>query len=155
MLTDRHIATEEDAMIGEEVRTRIDVLGRDECLTLLAGESIGRVAYAVHGGARIEVVNFVWDGDGPVLRMAVGSKSIAVGRGSHLALEADRLDHATSTGWSVTVVGPVSWIEDAAEQARLAGILRCWAPGERPHFAKIRPAHVFGRRVSPEPAERA
>ena len=139
-------------MTTTQPATRMEVLDRDECLALLATMSIGRVAYAVHGGARIEVVNYVRDGDGAVLRMAVGSKSIAIGRGTHLALEIDRLDEATGTGWSVTIAGPATWVEDEAETARLASVLRCWAPGDRPYFAKIHPAHVFGRRVAPEAA---
>jgi nitroimidazol reductase NimA-like FMN-containing flavoprotein (pyridoxamine 5'-phosphate oxidase superfamily) len=125
----------------------IEALGREECLELLATEDVGRLAYCVHGGARIEVVNFVVDGGGVVIRMDVGSKTIAVGRGSGLAIEADRLDKESGTGWDVTVAGPVDWITDDAEIERLAGVLRCWAPGARQHFARIRPAHVFGRRI--------
>jgi nitroimidazol reductase NimA-like FMN-containing flavoprotein (pyridoxamine 5'-phosphate oxidase superfamily) len=125
----------------------LDVLDRPECLALLATATVGRIAYSVHGGARIEVVNFVVDGDEVVIRMAVGAKSIAIGRGSHLALEADRLDEATGTGWNVTIAGPVSWVDDVDEVARLEGMLRCWAPGHRPHFARLKPALVFGRRV--------
>jgi nitroimidazol reductase NimA-like FMN-containing flavoprotein (pyridoxamine 5'-phosphate oxidase superfamily) len=125
----------------------IEVLDREECLALLASENVGRLAYAVHGGARIEVVNFVVDGGGVVIRMDVGSKTIAVGRGSGLAIEADQLDKASGTGWDVTVAGPVDWITDPADIDRLTTVLHCWAPGTRDNFARIRPAHVFGRRI--------
>ena len=125
----------------------IETLDRAECLALLATAQIGRVASAVYGGARIEVVNFLWDGASAVIRMGVGAKSAAIGSGSHLALEVDRLDEATASGWDVTIAGPTTWVTDPAEIARLDGALHCWAPGERPHFARIHPAHVFGRRV--------
>jgi uncharacterized protein len=125
----------------------LDVLDREECLRLMATQNVGRLAYCVHGGARIEVVNFVVDGGGVVIRMDVGSKTIAVGRGSGLAVEADDLDKESGTGWDVTVAGPVDWVEEPAEVERLAELLQCWAPGAREHFARIRAAHVFGRRI--------
>ena len=140
-------------MGSKEAVKRLEVLEREECLSLLGTRTVGRLAYCAHLGARIEVVNFVVDRGEVVVRMQVGSKSVAIARGSSLALEADCLDEESATGWDVTVVGPATWVDDPAELARLDGLLRCWAPGHRPHFARIRPAHVFGRRLSTPAAD--
>lgn len=127
----------------------LEVLDRAECLALLGGARHCRVAYCLVGRPRIEVVNFIIDRGEVVIRMAVGAKSAAIGAGGSLAVEVDRLDDEAGTGWDVTVAGPVTWVSDAAEIRRLEGLLACSAAGERPHFARITPAHVFGRRISP------
>jgi nitroimidazol reductase NimA-like FMN-containing flavoprotein (pyridoxamine 5'-phosphate oxidase superfamily) len=135
-------------MTNSQLDRRLDVLSRTECLTLLGTVRTGRIAYCGSQGApRIEVVNFILDGGDVVIRMAIGNKSAAVGRGASFALEADRLNEADGTGWDVTAIGPVSWVTDPAEMERLGRLLHSSAPGDRPHFARIATQHVFGRRV--------
>ncbi|MBA3742559.1 pyridoxamine 5'-phosphate oxidase family protein [Sporichthya sp.] len=126
---------------------RLDVLDRAECLALLGSVRLGRVAYNAHGAPRVEVVNFLLDGDGAVIRMGIGSRSAAVGRGGHFALEADRLDETGDIGWNVTAIGPVRWVSDPAEFRRLDRLLISSAPGDRSHLARISFAQVFGRRL--------
>jgi hypothetical protein len=128
-------------------RRRIDVLDRAECLALLGSVALGRVAYSIHGSPRIEVVNFLLDGDGAVIRMGIGARSAAVGRGGPFALEADHFDEEDGTGWNVTAIGPVTWVNDLAELRRLEPLLTSAAPGERSHFARITFGQVFGRRL--------
>lgn len=129
--------------------TELVVLDRAQCLELLGTTTTGRLAYSVHGTPRIEVVNFLLDegGTGAVIRMAASSRSAAVGRGESFALEIDRIDESSGTGWSVTAIGRAVWVSDRAEVRRLDPLLRCDAPGDRPFFARISFGHVFGRRL--------
>jgi nitroimidazol reductase NimA-like FMN-containing flavoprotein (pyridoxamine 5'-phosphate oxidase superfamily) len=126
----------------------VESLERAECLALLSTSRHCRVAYCFLGHPHIEVVNFIVDRGDLVIRMAVGARSAAIGAGGSLAVEVDRLDDETGTGWGVTVTGPVAWVSDAEEIRRLGELLWCSAEGERPHFARITAAHVFGRRIS-------
>jgi len=65
-----------------------------------------------------------------------------------VAFEADELDFATHTGWSVTIVGTAQEVTDPAEIARLEDIgLITWASGERKHFVRIKPGVITGRRL--------
>ena len=67
--------------------------------------------------------------------------------------ETDRLDEATHSGWSVTVVGRAEEVTDTGEVAKLHKLdLHPWAPGEREHFIRIRPEIVTGRRILPAAA---
>lgn len=136
-----------DRAIRAALDRRLDVLDRAECLALLGSASVGRVAYSVCGAPRIDVVNFLLDGDGAVIRMGIGARSAAVGRGGPFALEADQLDELNGTVWSVTAIGPVRWLSDPAELSRLDPLLHSAAPGDRSHFARITFGHVFGRRL--------
>jgi nitroimidazol reductase NimA-like FMN-containing flavoprotein (pyridoxamine 5'-phosphate oxidase superfamily) len=138
-----------DTTIGPPRRT-LEVLARDECLSLLAGRRHGRLAYCYLGRPHIEVLNFVVDGGDVVIRMGVGAKSAAIGGGGFLALEVDSLDDAGGTGWDVTVSGPVAWVTEPAELDRLGELLHCSAPGDRPHIARIVCTQVFGRRIEVE-----
>src|SRR5687767_13539744 len=88
----------------EDPRTGIEMLDRDACLTLLAGDDVGRLGVVAHGTPRIFPVHYVLDGDTIVFRTAAGTK-LDVGTRSPACFELDQLDRATRTGWSVLVVG--------------------------------------------------
>src|SRR5205823_14462333 len=56
----------------------------------------------------------------------------------------------TETGWSVIVQGPTEEIENRAEIRRLEQLdLHPWAPGEKPHWIRIRTDVGSGRRTAP------
>jgi uncharacterized protein len=75
-----------------------------------------------------------------------GSKLAAAARGAVVAFEADQLDLATQSGWSVTAIGPSREVTDPAEIGRLREIgLGSWAPGAREHFIRITPQLLNGR----------
>jgi uncharacterized protein len=69
---------------------------------------------------------------------AVGTSSVQI----------DGLEPENETGWSVVVVGVVEEITNAAEISRLERLgLRPWAPGDKPHWLRIRSTVVSGRRI--------
>ena len=123
-------------------------LSRDECLTLMASVPAGRIVYTRRALPAVELVNFALDHGDIVIRTDAGGKLAAATRGAVVAFEADQLDPAGQTGWSVTAVGPSSEVTDPGELARLATIgLRAWAPGTRDHFIRISPVMLNGRRL--------
>jgi hypothetical protein len=69
-----------------------------------------------------------------------------------VTFEADELDPATSSGWSVTVTGRGALITDPAAIARYRAVpLVPWAPGVRDQFVTITTELVEGLRVRRSP----
>ncbi len=131
-------------MEGVELRT----MSRAESLALLASVPVGRVIFTVGALPAVEPVNFVVVDESVVIRTSPGAKLVGLLRDHIVAFEADEIDAAAMTGWSVTVVGFANEVGDAAEIERLKEALTAWAPGEREHFLKIGIGRVTGRRLS-------
>jgi len=81
------------------------VLEDDECLRLLAGERIGRVALTRDALPVIVPVAFRLIGQDPVIRAGPGAVREAGRRRAVLCLEADGCATDWSSGWSVVVTG--------------------------------------------------
>jgi nitroimidazol reductase NimA-like FMN-containing flavoprotein (pyridoxamine 5'-phosphate oxidase superfamily) len=130
-------------------RTGLEVLDRDTCLTLLAGEEVGRLAMGTGGAPLVFPVNYALDGETLVLRTDPGTKLDHAGR-SRVAFEIDGLDRETRTGWSVVATGRLEEVThyDAArfEQVRRLPI-EPWAAGEKAHWLRLIPTQITGRRV--------
>ena len=123
-------------------------LSRGECLTLLASVPVGRIIYTRRALPAVELVNFAFDGGDIVIRTDGSGKLAAATRGAVVAFEADQVDLADQSGWSVTAIGPSREVTDPGELARLRTLgLRSWAPGERDHFIRISPVMLNGRRL--------
>jgi nitroimidazol reductase NimA-like FMN-containing flavoprotein (pyridoxamine 5'-phosphate oxidase superfamily) len=144
--------TSEAASRGEPT-TQLVELERDECLRLLAATSLGRLAVNAEGWPPvIRPVNYVFDqsSQSVVFRSARGSKFTALVLSAQAAFEIDGIDPAGQTGWSVIVIGTAEEITQAAEVHRLEQLgLRPLAPGEKPHWIRIRSTVVSGRRIRP------
>ena len=61
-------------MRNVDSRTGLELIDREECLRLLAGEEVGRLAVIVGGEPAIFPVNFVLDGETIVFRTDDGTK---------------------------------------------------------------------------------
>jgi hypothetical protein len=121
-------------------------LSRDECLTLMASVPVGRIIYTRRALPAVELVTFALDHGDIVFRTDHSGKLAAAARGAVVAFEADCLDPANRSGWSVTAIGPSREVTDPGELARLRDIgLTSWAPGEREHFICISPQIMNGR----------
>ena len=131
-----------------EGRTMLEVLTPRTCRELLGTVSIGRVAVVVDGHPEVFPVVFALDGDAVVFRTDSGTKLHAAVHWPSVAFEADAVDPERGEGWSVLVVGPVHEVVDGAAVRRLASLpLEPWTPGRRPHWLRIVPSKVTGRRV--------
>ena len=140
--------TAADSGLGFEL-ARLD---RDDCLRLLAGSSLGRLAVNMPGAAPvIRPVNYVFDEPSlsVAFRCASGSKLHALGRSDRAAFEVDGEDPHGASGWSVIVVGAVEAVTSAGDLARLARApLRSWLEGTHaPRWMRIRATAISGRRI--------
>jgi uncharacterized protein len=126
-------------------------LDRAECLRLLAASRFGRLAVGMTGGPPLlRAVNYVFDepSQSIVFRTGDGAKLHALLASSKAAFEIDGLDQPTRTGWSVVVRGQAEEITDPRELRRLSlAPLDSWAPGDKPHWMRIRVWTVSGRQI--------
>jgi len=125
-------------------------IDHDECRRLLEHHHFGRLAFPDHVGElpMIIPVNYVFK-EGVVVRTSEGSKLRAAGDKVGAAFEIDGIDERERTGWSVLVRGRVEEVSDPAELAELTATpLITWAPGEKPHYIRVRPGRITGRRIS-------
>ena len=133
-------------------------LDRDEALDLLGSVSYGRVVFTLAALPAIRPVNHVVD-DGEVVirtrRLAGLSTALAEHADPALdqnpdlvvAYEADELDPASRTGWSVVVTGIARTVTDPARLARISARLRPWVDSEMDTAIAITPEIVTGMRL--------
>ena len=116
---------------------------------------VGRIIYTRRGLPAVELVNFALDYGDIVIRTDRSGKLAVAARGAVVAFEADQLDLAGQSGWSVTAIGPSGEMTDPGELARLQEIgLGSWAPGAREHFIRISPQLMNGRYLRGEVGDR-
>ena len=132
-----------------DARTGIELIDREECLRLLRGEEVGRLAVVVGGHPHIFPVNYVMDGDAIVFRTEVGTKFDGATR-SAVAFEIDRIDPARRVGWSVVAHGPaeeVTRLDRLAIRERLESLgLESWV-GAPSRLLRIVALGLTGRRL--------
>src|SRR5215207_10169000 len=96
-------------------------LDRQRCVRLLAKSPVGRIVHTRQALPAILPVNFRLDEDGAVLpRTAAGSELVRAVDGVVVAFEADEVDAATHSGWSVVVTGRATVVTDPALRERLS-----------------------------------
>ena len=122
-----------------------------ECVDLLSGGVIGRVALATPVGPRIIPINYAFHGDELVFRTTPYSELGTYGVDTDAAFEIDHFDYDRHQGWSVVVVGRLRRM-DPEEIADLAQIWepRPWAGGHRPLHLGLSVRDVSGRRIGSE-----
>lgn len=133
--------------LSAQALRRFDPLDPRTAMTLLAREEVGRLAFCVDGVPHIEVVNFVVADEAFCFRIGISAKLAALGRGGSFALQCDRLNPGTRTGWTVTVRGPVRTLT-ADEVVALPVQPEPWAPGDRTYVVCLTPRQIAGRLLS-------
>ena len=134
----RPLARDERAVFG--------ALDREECLSLLRWESVGRLAVARQGFAPVVVpVNFVLDGDTILFRTDVGDTTLRLFE-NPASFQVDRFDWYRRIGWSVLIQGNARLLTPDEADA-LDTEVAPWAPGERELVVRIVPESISGRRV--------
>ncbi|HSK58130.1 MAG TPA: pyridoxamine 5'-phosphate oxidase family protein [Actinomycetospora sp.] len=122
----------------------LEVLDAAACRDLVRTVPVGRLAWAEPDGhVEIRLLNVGLDGDDLVFRVADGPVLDAVRAGRPLTFEADRIEAALRTGWSVVVVGHGA--EDAP--SAVEGQVTPWVRAERPWTIRLCPERITGRRV--------
>jgi len=130
--------------------TYVEDLTAETCRQLLAGEEVGRIAFAGDDGYPVVLpVNYRLDGDLIVFRTAEGLKleNVPLRR---VAFEVDRFDPLARTGWSLLVRGyareVTSAIGEPYESLRNAP-LAPWAPGSKDHWLAVETESITGRQI--------
>lgn len=128
----------------------LEVLEREECLSLLTTVPVGRIGLSVDALPVVLPVNYAVDRprDRLVLRTAEGAKLRAALTGSVVAFESDHIDPFSHTGWSVLVRGSSKVLTDPAEIEEARRLpLRPWANEATDYWVSISTDLVTGRRV--------
>ena len=125
---------------------QLESLTREECLQLLRGAVVGRIAYVADGMATIIPVNFaLLDGD-IVFCTAKGSKLSWLSLRGRVAFEADESRLADHEGWSVLIQGVAREVTDPEELAVLRrGPLHSWLRSSHEHWVRISIEAMSGR----------
>jgi nitroimidazol reductase NimA-like FMN-containing flavoprotein (pyridoxamine 5'-phosphate oxidase superfamily) len=127
-----------------------EILDRATCLELLATAQVGRLAWAAADGrVHIRPVNYTLAGADIIVRTAMGSILEAALAKLPVTFEADELEPALETGWSVVISGVAEDLGSTTEAALLRESVRPWARGSRPNVVRIRASEVTGRRLHP------
>lgn len=136
-------------MAPDPGEARLEEIDESECMKLLAGSSVGRVAVVSEGQPLIFPVNYVLDGRTIAFRTDPGTKLDAATLG-RVAFEVDSVDHERREGWSVIVQGVGREITDAwdswSEQVT-SRHLEPWAAGAKEHWVAIATPTFSGRRI--------
>ena len=132
----------------ETDRNGLEVLSREECLTLLETVPVGRIVVTISALPVILPVHFAVVDGTVVIRTSPGTKLATATRNTVVAFEADSVDADGEVGWSVAVTGTAASVSDPTErQALLKLPLPEWAGGTDSHFIRITPVVVSGRRL--------
>jgi nitroimidazol reductase NimA-like FMN-containing flavoprotein (pyridoxamine 5'-phosphate oxidase superfamily) len=119
-------------------RNGLEVLAREDCLSLLRQAHIGRVAVSMGALPAVLPVNFTLIDEDVVFRTQPGAKLDAALANNVVAFEADDVDRIYQTGWSVLVQGLAREIVDPLElDAARRAPLRAWAGDGRDRFVRI------------------
>jgi uncharacterized protein len=138
----------EEGWIGRLDSAGCLILDRSECLSLLSGGGLGRVAINVGALPAIQPVRFALQAERIVLRVAAGGTLDRATRDAVVAFEAD--GPATEAGgeWSVALTGIARQVPDSPEAEDAEKLALPHWPAERPHcFVTISTDHLSGRRA--------
>lgn len=129
-------------------RNGLEVLGREECLALLARTTLGRVGISHGALPSVLPVNYRLAGDQIVFRTGVGTKLDAAVDNAVVAFEIDDMDAMRHEGWSVLVVGVAHVVRDERELGALTSDrIPRWAPGPDGRVVAVPLERVSGRRL--------
>lgn len=126
----------------------LELLDEAECLALVAGTDIGRVAVSVGALPAVFPVNFGLIGRDVYFRTNAGTKLSAATDHAVVAFQCDHFDRGRHDGWSVQGVGVAAIVTDPADLERVDGLpVEPWIDTPRDHVVKISLEMLTGRRI--------
>jgi len=117
-----------------------------ECLELLAGHQVGRVAYCDERGPVVLPVNYVLDHDSVLIQISPHSELARSLRSTRASFQIDDFDVYQQSGWSVLVRGAAAYV-DPAELPDSDDRPVAWPEGQRTLHVRITPHEISGRRL--------
>ena len=136
------------SVAAQDEFTRLD---RAESFRLLAGVPVGRLIYTSNALPAVRPMNFALVDGLIVLCTVVGTTVARKVQDMIVAFEADDLNPAICSGWSVTVTGRAALVTDSSTITHYQAPLVPWAPGVRDQFVTITTELVEGLRVRESP----
>lgn len=121
------------------------ILSVSESWDLLERVALGRLVTDVEGRPEIFPVNFAVQRRTVLFRTAEGTKLASAAINSRVLFEAD--DYNPVEGWSVIVSGAAQILRSSEEiqEAQQARLLP-WTGWSKPHYVRILPVSITGRR---------
>ncbi|MFD9961535.1 pyridoxamine 5'-phosphate oxidase family protein [Amycolatopsis sp. NPDC058986] len=124
-----------------------EVLGREQCVALLATAPIGRVVFTHRALPAVQPVRFSVRDGAAVFAVPSGSAVFAAMLDTVVAFSADDVD--VSGGWFVTALGRAHEVRDPAATAELVALpLTTWIPAPGDRYVRVPLEAVSGRRIS-------
>jgi hypothetical protein len=151
---------------NDQAGRRVVELAGPECWKLLASVPVGRVVFSHQAMPAVRVVSHLVDNRTIIVRSPQGAVITGhtvladqVGITGHggtdtdvgtvVCYEADEMNPACRTGWSVMVTGVARVVRDPAAIARYARLLDPWTQADTDQVIAIEPGVVTGRRLIP------
>jgi len=128
-------------------REGLEVLDRAECLRLLDGAAVGRIAGTSGALPVVLPLRYALDGDSIVFATGPGTTIDFVSSGSVVAFEVDNLHERGHCSWTVMVTGVARPVSDDREADRLRRLLPDGIAGRDEQFLRISLELVSGRRT--------
>jgi hypothetical protein len=132
--------------MGDGTR-RLKPTTREQAMRRLGSVPVGRVGFTSRALPAIRPVTHLIDHGHVIIRSDEGSAvagAASTERGAVVAYEADDIDPASGTGWSVLIVGLARLIDDPQEAARYREELPTLVPGEAGSVIRIYPELISG-----------
>jgi uncharacterized protein len=138
-------------MTEAEAHAGLEELSTEECLTLLRGTNLGRIAFVANAFPIILPVNYRFaDGPGGKWWLALRTRpgNVIDRAPTNVAFEIDGVDAVARSGWSVLVRGTLKHIDMTAGASNLVDS-EPWLDQDRDSWLLIEPLFARGRRLRP------
>jgi nitroimidazol reductase NimA-like FMN-containing flavoprotein (pyridoxamine 5'-phosphate oxidase superfamily) len=133
--------------------TPLQELSRAECLERLRNARFGRIGVSVDALPAIFPVYLTMIDADLVFRTSPGTKLHAAATGAIVAVEVDRVDDTTATGWSVLVRGLAHELQDGPKFDAARELLgTTWLEGAHEHLVAVSTDLVTGRHLGQWPS---
>ncbi len=132
---------------GQPATPRFQEISQGRCAELLAGNTVGRVAWNSPDGPQLLPVTYAMYDHRIVLRTSPYGALSQLASRREVAFEVDELDKESNSGWSVVVRGTAEAVAEPAELVKMWALdgLVPWATGVRNLFISITPRSISGR----------
>jgi uncharacterized protein len=128
--------------------SRFVELSENECIKLLAEQTIGRIGFTAPDGPQILPVTYQYRFGGVIFRTSAAGPLAALAQRTSVAFEIDKIDVAGRSGWSVLVLGVAEAMisNDLLASGWETGPVP-WADGTRNLLIEVKPRKISGRSV--------
>jgi nitroimidazol reductase NimA-like FMN-containing flavoprotein (pyridoxamine 5'-phosphate oxidase superfamily) len=130
----------------------LTALPRTECLRLLRTVRVGRAIFTFRALPAVVLIPYGVDGDALFMWTGADTRLASAADNGVIVFQADELDPASRSGWSVVVTGVAEIVRDPEERPNAAVLVESWAaPGIRDVLVCLPVAVVTGRRIGRDP----